>query len=76
MNKFKKYMFTRAVKKEVVQGDHERKITAMYRVISEEAKKVFTEDPPAVLNQFLTDCHKEAMKEIPFKNTTVDGVGT
>jgi hypothetical protein len=62
---FKWWFFRKIVAKEVIQGDHMRKIINMYRIIREEAEKEFTEDNKPTLDGLLLELNAAAMSDLP-----------
>jgi histone H3/H4 len=64
MTKIEKWVFRRIVKKAVAQDyHHDKKITEMYSIITQEARKEFTEDNTPTLNATLTEWFETALKE-------------
>lgn len=64
LTKIENIFLKRIIKKVVKQGGHEERITALYREINEEGRKVFTEDTRPSFDDFLRDCHEESLKDL------------
>lgn len=64
MNRFEKWLFERLARRMVRQGfDHQRNITALYRVVDEAATKEFYEDNRPTLHSFLRECHTSSLED-------------
>ena len=63
MNWFELWMLKRILRKTVRQGNHEEKITGMYRMIIAAAQDEFNEDNIPTLRAFLEECQKDAMDQ-------------
>lgn len=71
MNRFQKWLFRKIVAQEVIQGNHMRKITQMYKIIAEEARKEFTEDNKPTLDGLLIELNQHALTgifDLPFED--------
>ncbi len=51
--------------KTVIQGGHKERITEYFATLVRAAREEFTEDNKFTLDSFLTECFKDALKEIP-----------
>jgi len=63
MTKLQKFILRKMTRTIVIQGGHEQRIIAYYRILAEAARAEFTEDNKITLDTFLEDCHKESLKE-------------
>lgn len=63
MNYFDKKKLKKIAMKTVIQGDHRYKIVQFYKVLIKEAREEFTEDNKTTLDNFLRECHEEALEE-------------
>ena len=61
MTRFQKWILLKIVKKVVIQGDHRRRIIEFYSFLIDAARREFTEDNKPTLNNFLEECHREAL---------------
>lgn len=55
-------------KEAVIQGDHQHKIVVFYSALIAEARKEFNEDNLVTLNDFLRECHEEALAAVGYPN--------
>jgi len=62
MGNFAKWFLFWIAKRVVVQGNHKFRITEYYRILIQAARNEFTEDNKVTLNEFLTECHTQALK--------------
>ena len=62
MNNFERWALRRIAKRAVIQGDHKSRITEYYQIIIRAARNEFTEDNGPTLNNFLTECHAQAVE--------------
>jgi len=57
ISKFDRWMLKRIFKKIVVQGfDHQSNIEETYKLLRQEAEKIFTEDNAPTLDCFMNEC--------------------
>jgi hypothetical protein len=62
MNAFDAWLLKRIARKEVTQGYyHAERITAMYRIINQAARKEFYEDNEETLSQYLTEWFNDSL---------------
>lgn len=64
MNKFELWFLKRLIKREVKQGDHFRRTTALYALIAKAVRAEFTEDNLPTFKQMLEECHEDSMENI------------
>jgi hypothetical protein len=61
MNKFEEWILNRTIRREVIQGNHKRKIFNLYAMIIDAARDEFTEDTKPTLDSFLKEIHQDAL---------------
>lgn len=63
ITRFQEWLLKRITKKLVIQSfDHQQNIIKYYQILTEAARKEFKEDNKITLNEFLSECHREALK--------------
>lgn len=53
----------RIAKLTVIQGNHRQRIIGFYGILIKAAREEFTEDNKATLDDFLRECHEEALSK-------------
>jgi hypothetical protein len=61
MNYIDRRRLKKIAAKAVIQGDHKYKVIKFYEVLIREARAEFTEDNKITLDDFLRECHEEAL---------------
>jgi len=61
MSKCELWFMRRVIKKQVIQGDHKRRIFNLYAMIVDAARDEFTEDNKPTLDGFLKEIHQDAL---------------
>jgi hypothetical protein len=61
MSKFELWFIKRVIRRQVIQGNHRRRIFNLYAIIVDAARGEFTEDNKPTLDSFLKKIHQEAL---------------
>ena len=62
MTKFEMWFLKRVIRKQVIQSEHhDRRITNLYTMIVDAARKEFYEDNKPTLDDFLKELHQKAL---------------
>lgn len=61
MTKLELWFMKRIIRRQVLQGNHRRRIFNMYAIIIDAARDEFTEDNKPTLDEFLKGIHQDAL---------------
>ena len=62
MNKVEEWFMKRIIKREVRQGDHQKKIINLYREIRVACEQEFYEDNVVTMNSYLTEWFEKSLR--------------